>query len=883
MTTQTTPVSQNGRLRIFLAYAPGAGKREIMLREALACKQKGIDVVVGCLDIYRQSEELVAAGMEIIPHRTTEVRGQVYSEMDIDAILARRPQLVVVEDLAHVNAPHSRHARRYQDVLEILSAGIDVFTAVSIIHLESLKDIITQITGITISNTIPDYILENADEIKIIDIPVNDLIEKAKRGELNIPYWSPETIRAFYRAGNLTALREIAFRRAADFADVQLRTYMKEHAIAGPWPVGERILVCVSSSPLSDRLVRTARRLAQQLSAEWFVAYVETPEHLKLSAEDRERVSRTLQLAESLGAHAVRLNGRSVAETVVNYALAHNISKIVAGKPLQSRWRELLRGGSLIDEIVHLSHNLDVYVISGEPESERRNNMSRLLESQSPMRMHFLASLLLVALVTIVGLPLRPYINPTNLVMLYLLAVMLAAVRLGRYPAILASLLSVLAFDFVFVPPYQTFGANDAEYILTYIGLLAVGLVISTLASRAKEQELAARRRERQTAAMFQLSQKIASGTAVEQIVEMVVQHAQETFGTAAAVYLPAENAPDQVALQAATPNYQAEEEGTAVAAWVCRHGQPAGRHTNTLASVKGTYIPLITTEQPVGVLVIDFAATETPLTGEQNRLLLSVASQAALAIERAKLADKARQAHLLAETEKLQTALLNSISHDLRTPLASITGVLSSLYEDDNLLSDEARKELVYTAWQESRRLNRLVGNLLNMTRLESGALKIVRQPSDIQELVGSALAQMGGRLQSHPIHVQIPNDLPLVEMDFTLMVQVLVNILENATKYAPAGTSIYVTAVQTPTELIISIHDEGPGIPEPDLENVFNRFFRGKVGETAGSSGTGLGLSIAKGIVEAHNGRVWAENRPTGGTTFSIALPLSANQPTT
>jgi two-component system sensor histidine kinase KdpD len=865
-----------GKLKIFLGYAVGVGKTYAMLEAALLRQAEGVDVVVGFVATHGRSEtDGLLANLEIIPRRTVIVRGNVQFELDTDAVLARQPQVALVDDLAHANAPGSRHAHRYQDVQELLSAGINVYTTVNVQHLESLKDVVARITGLTVRETIPDSVLDESDEIELVDLPIDELLARLEAGKVRLPQPHGPVMQKFFRRGNLTALREIALRRAADRIDVQMRAYMQSHAIAGPWPAGERLLVCISSSPLSERLVRTTRRLAVRLNAEWIAAYVETPGHMKLPQADRDRVTQTLQLAETLGGQTVRLNGRSVAETLVNYALNRNVTRIVAGKPLRSRWRELLQGGSLIDQIVRQSQDLDVYVISSTVAPTRPLGQGTRTRSAGLDWRSYGWSIVLVLAATLIGLPFRPSINPTNLVMPYLVAVILAAVWLSRTSAVLASLLSVIAFDIIFVPPFYAFAVDDAEYLLTFAGLLAVGLVVSALTASSREQEIAARRRERQTAALYELSQKLAVVTDLHAIAQTAVNHMQETLGNPAALFLPA-NDNHGLTLQAKTVEFQLEKDSLAVASWVLRHKQVAGHHTNTLSSVGGTYLPLITSGQGVGVLAVEFNESETPLTGEQNRLLLSYASQVALALERASLAEQARQAHLLSETEKLQTALLNAISHDLRTPLAAITGVLSSLHDDDDLLSKAARHEMVVTGWEEARRLNRLVGNLLDMTRLESGALKVVCQPSDVEDLVGATLAQMPNRLKGRTLHIDIPAGLPLVYIDFTLLVQVLANLLDNALKYTPEAAPITLQARKKGEELILTVMDRGPGLPEAELVHVFDRFVRVNVD---GVSGTGLGLSIAKGIVEAHNGRIWAENRKEGGAgaSFSLALPIA------
>jgi two-component system sensor histidine kinase KdpD len=624
---------------------------------------------------------------------------------------------------------------------------------------------------------------------------------------------------------------------------------------------------------LSERLVRTTRRLARRLDAEWIAAYVEIPGRANLPEADEERVVQTLRLAEELGAQTVRLSGRSVAETVTEYALSRNVTKIVAGKPLRSRWREWLHG-SIIDQILRQSQDMDVYVISGKAEPVKHLPAQPATGRQPIKWQPYLLGAGLVLLATLLGLPLRPFINPTNLVMLYLVTVMVAAVWLGRRPAIVASFLSVIAFDVIFVLPYHTLVVADAEYLLTFAGLLAVGVVISTLAARAQEQAQAARRREAQTVALYELSQRLATVSGVAEIAQTTVNHVQVTFNSPAAIFLP-DGRGEQLILQATTSNFELEPDGAAVADWAFRHGQPAGRYTDTLTGVGGFYLPLRTSDQVTGVIAIKFPADyKSSLASEQRHLLNSFSSQVALALERARLAEQARRAQLLEETEKLQTTLLNSISHDLRTPLASITGALSSLLDDADLLSAAAQHDLVHTAWEQALRLNRLVGNLLDMTRLESGAMKVVCQPYDVEELVGATLAQMPNRLQGRIVKRMIPTDLPPVAIDLTLMIQALMNLVDNALKYAPPDEPIEIEAYQEEQTVIIVVKDRGPGLPETELAHIFTKFFRLSPG---GVSGTGLGLSIAKGIVEAHDGRIWAQNRPGGGAVFLMALPLA------
>lgn len=859
---------RRGKLKIFLGYATGVGKTTAMLQAARQLQSQDVDVAVGCLETNGLAGmEALLDCFESIPPGRAIVEAATYPELDIDAVLARRPALVLVGGLAHGNVPRSRHTRRYQDILELINAGIDVYTTLNIGNLASLNDVVAKITGTTIHETVPDHIFDNADEIELVDLPVSELLDRLKTGKIHIPSQTEAEIHHFYRPGNLIALREMAFRRAANRTDEQLHTYMQSHAIAGPWPAGECILVCVGPSPLSERLVRTARRLAQRLDAEWIAAYVETPLHRQLSDADRGRVLQTLRLAEDLGAQTITLSGQTIAETITTFAKNHNVTKIVAGKSLRSRWSELWHG-SPIDQIIRQSQDIDVYVISSRTRQGSSVLRSPDLEKLKQWR-PFLWSAILVGLATLVGLPLRTAIEPTNLILPYLLAVILVAVRFGRYPAILTSVLGVVVFDLVLVPPYYKLAVADAEYLLTFFGLLAVSLVISALTASAHEQELAARQRESQTAALYRLSQKLAAVSSLSDIVVVAVNHVQETVDGAVGLLLSSGDT--QLSLQAASFGFQLEAEGIKTADWVLHQGRPAGRYTDTLSTTNGHYLPLQTSRRVVGVMAIHFPGSVSDLTGEQRRLLESFASQIALAIDRAQLAEQARQNRMLEETEKLQAALLNSISHDLRTPLATITGALSSLHDDAHLLSPDARQNLVLAAWEEAQRLNQLVGNLLDITRLESGALKVNQGASDVQDLVGAALAQIPHRLRRRQVEVQIPDDLPAVNIDLALMVQALVNLIDNALKYSPEDVPIHIRARQEKEAVLIEVADHGPGVPGEELERIFDKFFR--VG-TNGVSGTGLGLSISKGIVEAHNGRIRARNQKEGGLVVEIRL---------
>jgi len=861
---------QRGKLRIFLGFAAGVGKTYAMLEAAHEQFADGRDVVIAYAETHgRKETEALLAGLPVIPRRRIEYRGVALEEPDLDAVLSRRPQVAVVDELAHTNAPGSRHTKRCQDVEELLTAGIDVYTTVNIQHVESLNDVVAQITGVTVHETVPDRILEEADEIDLVDLPPDELLERLREGKVYVPEQASRAVEKFFRAGNLNALREIALRYVAGHADRQMRIYMGAHAIPGPRPAGERVLVCLDPSPVGERLVRTGRRLASGLHAEWTVLHVETAEESRYGDEDRDRLARFVRLAEDLGATVVTLPGTSVAEEVIRYARAHNITKLIVGASRGPWWVELLRG-AVVDRILRASGAADVYVIRG-PEDRLRHLRAERRLPPAP-RVPYLYSAGVIALVTAASALVRARLDPANLTMLYLLGVVIIALQWGRGPAILGATLGVVAYDFFFVPPRFSFAVSNTQYLLTFAGLLVVGMVISSLAGRAREQAQAARQREGATAALYALSGDLAAATSLETIALAVARHTAAIFSREVAVLLPMEGRLQPI-YQA--PGFPLDGNELAVATWVYEHGEIAGYGTDTLPAASARYIPLKTAQAVRGVLAVRPAIAAEPLTPDQRNLALAFANQAALAIERTQLAGVARRVEVLRETEKLQAALLDSISHDLRTPLASITGALSSLADAGTVLNDAQRRELLETAREQAEQMNRLVGNLLEMTRLEAGGLRLRLAPTDVQELIGAVVGQFTDAFRGHEVAIETAPDLPAVPMDFVLVAQALGNVVDNAVKYSPPGTPIEIQARLAGRELQIQIADRGPGIPPGELERIFDKFHRIRRPRDAG--GVGLGLAISAGIAELHKGRIWAENRAGGGTTVTFAVPVS------
>jgi two-component system sensor histidine kinase KdpD len=862
--------NERSKLKIFLGYAAGVGKTYAMLEAAKLRMRDGRDVVAGYVESHGRSEtDSLLDGLEVIPKAQIDYMGVLLPEMDLDAVLARMPQIALVDELAHTNAPGSRHEKRWQDVEELLAAGIDVYTTVNIQHFESLNDVVAQITGIIVRETVPDSLLDRAVEIRLVDIPPEDLLQRLHEGKIYIPEKAALATEKFFKPGNLMALRELSLRRAAARVDDQMRAYMESRSIAGPWAVTETLLVCISGSPYSERLIRTTRRLADEMRAAWHTVYIETPGSNRHLRENRQRVWRDLRQAESMGAQVATLTSTSVAEALIAYAVKSNVTKIVVGKPSKPRWREFLRQ-PLVDQIIRLSGSIDVHVVSIA--EEQKGSPKVAPSPRKPILWAgYLKSLVLVLVTSLLAEPAHHFLAPTNLVMIYLLAVVLAATRLGRKPAILTAFLSVLAFDFFFVPPRFTFAASDPEYFITFGALFTVGVVISTLVSQSRERAEAIREREVQTASLYYLSRDLAVASNQEGILDAMVRNIEESLGAQIAVLLPQEG---QLMVKRASSDLSLGMKESAVADWAFKNRSPAGRGTDTLVSAELLYLPMQTSGDVLGILgvrLMDQADYTSPLS---RRLLQAFATQAALAIERVHLGKQAEQAQILEARESLERALLNSISHDLRTPLVSITVALGALRNKKSPLEQETLDDLLDAAWEDAAHLNRFVGNLLAMTRLESGALKLKQIPCDVQDLLGCALAVLEPQLGKRKIEVRVPPGLPLIKMDMVLMTQVVVNLLDNALKYTPRQTNVELAVRLFDYTLTLIVSDRGPGIPENDLKRVFDKFFRVPVPEGAG--GMGLGLSICKGIVEAHGGSIHAENREGGGLQMIIALPV-------
>jgi two-component system sensor histidine kinase KdpD len=866
-----------GRLKIFLGAAPGVGKTYAMLEAAQVRHREGVDVVVGVVETHGRPEtEELLAGLEVVPRRQLEYRGKTFAEMDLDAILARHPSLALVDELAHTNIPGSRHPKRYLDVEELLAAGIDVYTTVNVQHLESLNDVIAQITGTRVRETIPDRLLDEAAEIELVDLSPEELLQRLREGKVYVPEQAERAIRRFFRLGNLNALRELALRRTAERVDEQMQTYMQAHAIPGPWPAGESILVCVSPSPMSPRLVRAARRMANRRHAEWMAVYVETPQHHRLSDADRDRLAHTLRLAEQLGGEVVTIPGEDVAEDLIKYAQSHNVTEIIIGKSLRSRWSELW-GGSVVNDLIRKSGNIDVYVINGEETSPAHIRKAPVY--RRPPISAYIWSAGAVSVAAATAKALQMYLPLPDLSMVFMTAVLFSAVTWGLLPSICASVLSVLVYNFFFIPPLYTFTVASPRDMLNLIVFLIVAVLTSKLAARVHDQAEAAKHRAARTTALYALSRQIAGAAELADVLRIIVNHVAQILSAKVVLLLPEAG---QLALLARHPAEIALTEAErAAATWAWQHQQPAGRGADTLPGTEWFYLPLGTAHGTVGVLGLQFEQPGAVISPDQRRLLEALAGQAAVAIERTRLVREMEWARLQAETERLRDALLSSVSHDLRTPLVSIIGAATSLLTYESSYDETARRDLLLTIQEEAERLNRFVGNLLDMMRLESGEIKLNRQWVDISEVVGTAASRLRQALGQHRLAVEGAPDLPALWLDFVLVEHVLINLLENAAKYSPPGTTIHVGASRRGGAVVVEVVDEGVGVPPADLERIFDKFYRVRRGDRQGA-GTGLGLSICRGIVEAHGGRISARSPADGkGTAFVITFPIDKEPP--
>ncbi|SDQ40630.1 two-component system, OmpR family, sensor histidine kinase KdpD [Paraburkholderia fungorum] len=890
---------QRGRLKIFFGASAGVGKTYAMLQAARRRHDEGADVLIGIAETHGRSETAALLdGLDVLPLAHIDYRGRKLGEFDLDAALERKPQLILVDELAHSNVQGARHLKRWQDVYELLDGGIDVYTTVNVQHLESLNDVVGQITGIRVWETVPDRVFDHADEVTLVDLPAEELLDRMRDGKVYLPQQAERAVRNFFRKGNLIALRELALRRTADRVDAQMREYRADRSIQRIWQARERLLVCVGPGPEAPALVRAAARLAASLKADWLAVYVETPALQRLPDARRERTLNALKLAAELGAETATLAAADALTALIGYAQARNVSKLVAGASSRTGVRRWLRK-PLGERIAEQTGDLDLTLIrtsSLRADGEHRQllnttanawreALSAARERRSPPRAYGIA-LAICSGITVLASRLIDHIDLANLVMLYLLGVIFTAVKLGRGPGVVLSFLSVAAFDFFFVPPRMSLSVSDTQYLLTFFGMLLTSLVISHLTSSLRREASVARRREQRTGAMYAMARELAAALTTEQIVGIGSRHVSEVFGARVAILLP--DSADQVKQKIEDPDAAITLEGelldSDVGQWVYDQQKPAGRGTDTLPAASALYLPLKAPMRTRGVLAVVLRDERELDVPERQRMLDAFAAQIALALERVHYVDIARDALVNMESERLRNSLLSAISHDLRTPLTTIVGFSSMLAQSREAHPGaQPGDDLVEAIHEEALRMTGIVTNLLDMARLQAGSLQLNQQWTLLEETVGAALRACRRVLAGHPVQVKLPADLPLLHLDAVLMERLFSNLFENAAKYTAPASPLTIGAQRLDADgralVRVTVDDNGPGLPAGMEARVFEKFTRGE--KESAKPGIGLGLAICRAIVEAHGGTIGALNRIAAdgrveGARFWFTLPV-------
>jgi two-component system sensor histidine kinase KdpD len=869
--------ARRGRLRIFFGASAGVGKTYAMLEAARNMRASGTDVVVGYVEPHGRVEtERLLEGLERLPTLAVRYHGIVRQEFALDAALARHPAILLVDELAHSNLvggePAPRHPKRWQDIEELLESGIDVWTTVNVQHLESLNDLVAQITGVRQRETLPDRVFDEASDIELIDLPPDDLIARLRAGKVYVGEQAGAAIERFFRPPNLMALRELALRRVADRVEAAARALPLDRSQRRR--AADRVLVAVGPDAQAEQLVRAGKRLAQALDADWTVVYVETPRLLRLSSADRNRRVEVLRLAESLGAETVTLDGPSAADTLLEYARTRGATRLVVGAPKRWGWRAWLRP-STATSLVRRARAFDVTVVAADESGPRRPRAAPGAHERARTPWpRYAWALLITALCTGVAFGLYPRFELSNLIMVYLLGVTVVALRFGRGPAALTSVLNVIAFDFFFVPPRFDFAISDAQYLLTFAVMLVVALVIASLVANVRQQTRVAGARERRTALLYAMSRELAATRGTSAMAHVAVRHVVEVFQCSAVVLLPDADGRLQYPRDAPLES-SFRGADLAVAQWVVDHGRKAGLGTDTLPATPGLYVPLSDEQLRLGVLAVLPGNPRRVLLPEQSHLLETFAGQIGLALERARLAEVAEGARLAAERESLRNTLLASISHDLRTPLAVLAGAGSTLVEHGASLDDNTRLLLAKSIESKAREMSELVSNVLDLMRFQSGQVTLRRDWQSLEELLGAALHRLGDRLARYPLEISLPPDLPAVHVDGAFIVQVFANLLDNIVKYTPQGTAVRISARVEGRHVRVTVDDHGPGLPPGNPARLFDKFERGT--EEGSVGGVGLGLAICQAIIEAHGGQIEAHGRPGGGARFEFTLPTS------
>ncbi|WP_334108628.1 sensor histidine kinase KdpD [Methylobacillus sp.] len=873
----------HGKLKLFFGACAGVGKTFAMLSAAQAQQKQGRHVLIGVVETHGRAETLAQLGdLPQLPLKEIEYRNRKIREFDLDAALALKPDLILIDELAHSNVEGARHRKRWQDVQELLQAGIDVYSTVNVQHLESLNDVVGQITGIRVSEMVPDKLFDEADEVILVDLPPEDLLQRMKEGKV---YLAPQAEKAkanFFRKGNLIALRELALRRTADRVDEQMRAYRSGNAIQQIWQANERILVGINAHERSSTLIHAAARFANAVKAEWTAVYVETPRLQKLAAEEREVITQQFNLVQSLGGSTVTLHGHDVGEVLLEYAQSRNISRIVVGKPSQSRIIRFF-WPSVSERLIQNDVNIDIHVIPrvASPSPRRQKASIRIAGEQhfsKLKRKGYLWAIVVSGITSLAASVVFNYFELSNIIMLYLLGVMLIANKYGRGPGIAASLLSVVSFDFFFIQPEWSFSVSDTQFLFTFVIMLSVALVISNLTANLKRQAIIANLRERRSQALYEMGKELASAMTITHIAEVSIHHLSGLFGAKIAILVA--DLDDKLhgsdaieyQVQGRQMDGQLKHVDVAIAQWTYDHQEQAGLGTQTLPSSKVLYVPLKAPMRTRGVLAIAPTTPEAMFDTEQRQLLDTFAAQIGLALERKHYVEVARDALISMESERLRNSLLSAISHDLRTPISVQISIIERLKQQ--VLAPEAHV-LIDDLSSQTFHMNQLVINLLDMARLQAGNVTLNRQWQLLEEVVGSALRAMKPATQNHRIVTHIPHELPLIRYDAVLLERVICNLIDNAIKYSPKDTIIDISAVLHGEEIQVSIIDQGKGIPQEKQHSLFEKFNRGD--KESDKPGVGLGLSICKTIIQAHHGKIWIAQPESGaGTVVTFSLPL-------
>lgn len=864
--------AKTGKLKIYLGAAPGVGKTYTMLKDALAKRAQGLDVLVGIVESHGRIEiEKFLKALNVMPRQTVHYRGNELFDFDLDAALARDPGLILIDEMAHTNAPGLRHAKRWQDIKELLDRGIDVYTTLNVQHIESVSDVVSQIISAPVKETVPDSMIEIAETIELIDLPTEELLKRLEEGKVYIPEQSEWAKTHFFKKGNLTALRELALRITAERVSNQVLLYRQGQGIQRIWAIQEKILVCVGPQSEALKLIRTAKRMATNLHAKWIAVYVNTP---ALQADEQKRNSaiQNLRVAEQLGAETRVLSGTDITDEVLYFAREQNVTQILIWKEIRARWKEILFF-SLADKMVRYSGDINIYVITGNRSNIQQSPAPKMV--RKPVWKVYVVAVFLLCAATLINFIFYDYFNTYNLIMIYLLAVSGVALFGQAGPALMSAILSVILFEFLFVPNFfSNFSINNGPQLLTLVTIGIVTYVISHLSLLTQRQADSARFYERQTSALYTLNRQLASTRGIDKLIETGTQYIADLFQCEVLVLWAEHGQLHPRGKQETGVTIDEKEQG--IIQWVYDLGQMAGLGTNTLPLSNALYLPLSGAQSTLGVLRIRPKTTEL-LSSEQMQLLTACIHQLTLALEvdqrQAENQEIARQ-H---ESDKLQTALLQAVSHDLRTPVASVLGTAGTLIDMTEKIDRKKVKKFAESIYFEAEQLNRLINNLFQIAYLETEKIKLQKKLNSIPDLIHSVLKSLYKKSGKRQIKTHIPNDFPMIAFDKSLIEAVIFNVVDNAIKFTKPNTQIDITLEIKTTHAIFSIADQGPGIMIDEIDRLFEKFYRGRLLST--ERGLGLGLAICHHVINAHGGKIWAENRPEGGAVFIFILPVDEN----